>query len=136
MPRWLTRLHVWVYRRSGGRVLGRMGGQHVLLLQTTGRHSGRTRTTPVQYLGVDDTFVVVASNAGAAQHPAWYLNLREHPEVEVQIKGEVFRATARDAQGDERDRLWDQLVEVWPPYADYQQRTDREIPVVVLERAG
>ena len=66
MPRWSTRLHAWVYRRSGGRVLGRMGGQPVLLLQTTGRHSGRTRTTPVQYLADDDMFVVVASNAGAA----------------------------------------------------------------------
>ena len=66
MPRWMTRLHAWVYRRSGGRFLGRMGGQPVLLLQTTGRRSGQTRTTPVQYLADGDTFVVVASNAGAA----------------------------------------------------------------------
>ena len=66
MPRWVTRLHAWVYRRSGGRVLGRMGGQPVLLLQTTGRRSGQTHTTPVQYLADGDTFVVVASNAGAA----------------------------------------------------------------------
>jgi F420H(2)-dependent quinone reductase len=67
MPRWVTRLHAWAYRRSGGRFLGRMGGQPVLLLQTTGRRSGRTRTTPVQFLADDDRFVVVASNAGAAR---------------------------------------------------------------------
>ena len=83
MPRWVTRLHAWVYRRSGGRVLGRMGGQPVLLLQTTGRRSGRTRTTPVQYLADGDTFVVVASNAGAARPPAWYLNLRANPHARI-----------------------------------------------------
>ena len=83
MPRWVTRLHAWVYRRSGGRVLGRMGGQPVLLLQTTGRRSGLTRTTPVQYLADGDTFVVVASNAGAARPPAWYLNLRADPHAQI-----------------------------------------------------
>ena len=92
MPRWVTRLHAWVYRRSGGRLLGRMGGQPVLLLRTTGRRSGRTRSTPVQYLADGDTFVVVAANSGAARPPAWYFNLcadvrqrprfaRERPQI-------------------------------------------------------
>jgi deazaflavin-dependent oxidoreductase (nitroreductase family) len=87
MPRWVTRLHAWVYRRSGGRFLGRMGGQPVLLLQTTGRRSGGTRTTPVQYLADGETFVVVASNAGAARPPAWYLNLSANPHVQMDVGG-------------------------------------------------
>ena len=87
MPRWVTRLHAWVYRRSGGRLLGRMGGQPVLLLQTTGRRSGQTHTTPVQYLADGDTFVVVASNAGAARPPAWYLNLRANPHARIDCSG-------------------------------------------------
>jgi deazaflavin-dependent oxidoreductase (nitroreductase family) len=82
MTRRATRLHAWVYRRSGGSVLGRMGGQPVLLLETAGRRTGRRRTTPVQYLADGDTFVVVASNAGAARPPAWYLNLRANPHAE------------------------------------------------------
>ena len=85
MPRWVTRLHAWVYRRSGGRVLGRMGGQPVLLLQTTGRRSGQTHTTPVQYLADGDAFVVVASNAGARHPPAWYLNLRADPHAHIDV---------------------------------------------------
>jgi len=134
MTRWATRLHAWVYRRSGGRVLGRMGGQPVLLLQTTGRRSGRTRTTPVQYLADGDMFVVVASNAGAARPPAWYLNLRADPHVQVQIHGDKFDAIARDATPEERPELWKQMAEHWPAYDDYQKKTDREIPIVILER--
>jgi len=111
-------------------------GTTILLLTTTGRRSGEPRVKPLIYRDVDGKPVIVASNGGSREHPAWYRNLRERPEVDVQIKGDVFRATARDAEGAERARLWDQLVEVWPPYADYQRRTDREIPVVVLERAG
>ena len=87
MPRWVTRLHAWVYRRSGGRVLGRMGGQPVLLLQSTGRRSGQTHITPVQYLADGDTFVVVASNAGAARPPAWYFNLCADPHARSMLVG-------------------------------------------------
>ena len=111
-------------------------GTTILLLTTIGRRSGEPRVQPLIYREVDGKPVIVASKGGSPEHPAWYLNLRDRPEVEVQIKGEVFRATARDAEGAERARLWDLLVEVWPPYADYQRRTDREIPVVVLERAA
>jgi proline iminopeptidase len=78
--------------------------------------------------------VIVASKGGAPEHPGWYLNLSKTPEVEVQIKGERFHAQARDAEGDERERLWRRLNEIWPHYDEYQTKTTRQIPVVVLER--
>jgi deazaflavin-dependent oxidoreductase (nitroreductase family) len=111
-------------------------GTTILLLTTTGRKSGERRVQPLIYREIDGKPVIVASKGGAPDHPAWYLNLRDEPGVEVQIKGDVFPARARDAEGDERARLWDRMVEVWPDYSSYQARTDREIPVVVLERAG
>ncbi len=132
MPRWLTRLHVWVYRRSGGRVLGRMGGQHVLLLQTTGRHSGRTRTTPVQYLGVDDTFVVVASNAGAAQHPAWYLNLRANPHARIRVGARSIDVRAQEATGQERAELWRRLTAANRYLERAARKAGRDLPLMAL----
>jgi F420H(2)-dependent quinone reductase len=83
MKRWATRLHAWVYRPSGGRVLGRLGGQPVLLLQTTGRRSGQTRTTPVQFLTHGEDFVIVAADHDARRPPSWYLNLRADPRARV-----------------------------------------------------
>jgi deazaflavin-dependent oxidoreductase (nitroreductase family) len=109
-------------------------GSTILLLTTTGRNSGNESTTPLIF-GLDgDTPVIVASKGGAAEHPGWYRNLSKTREVGVQIKGEQFRARARDAQGGERDRLWRTMNEIWPHYDEYQTKTDREIPVVVLER--
>jgi proline iminopeptidase len=110
-------------------------GTTILLLTTTGRKSGSPRIMPLIYREIDGDPVIVASRGGAPQHPAWYLNLSDDPEVEVQIKGDVFTANARDAEGEERSRLWDKMVEVWPDYENYQKKTDREIPIVVLERA-
>jgi deazaflavin-dependent oxidoreductase (nitroreductase family) len=110
MPRWVTRLHAWVYRRSGGRVVGRMGGQPVLLLQATGRRSGQTHITPVQYLADGDTFVVVASNAGAARPPAWYLNLRANPRARVELGARRIDVRAQEAAGQEREALWERLA--------------------------
>jgi deazaflavin-dependent oxidoreductase (nitroreductase family) len=109
-------------------------GSTILLLTTTGRNSGNESTTPLIF-GLDgDNPVIVASKGGAAEHPGWYRNLSKTREVGVQIKGELFRARARDAQGGERDRLWRTMNEIWPHYDEYQTKTDREIPVVVLER--
>ncbi len=109
-------------------------GSKTLLLTTTGRVTGRETTTPLIF-GLDgDNPVIVASQGGAPKHPGWYRNLREHPEVGVQIKGERFYARARDAEGEERERLWRMMNGEWPHYAEYQERTDRRIPVVVLER--
>jgi deazaflavin-dependent oxidoreductase (nitroreductase family) len=109
-------------------------GSSVLLLTTTGRRSGNESTTPLIYDVYGDDVVVVASKGGAPRDPGWYRNVRVHPEVGVQIKGDRFRARARTARGDERERLWRQMNRVWPHYDEYQERTDREIPVVVLER--
>jgi proline iminopeptidase len=109
-------------------------GSTVLLLTTTGRKTGTQSTTPLIY-GLDgDNPVIVASKGGAPEHPGWYRNLTKTPEVEVQIKGDRFRARARDAEGEERDRLWSLMNEIWPHYAEYQTKTERQIPVVVLER--
>ena len=109
-------------------------GSTILLLTTTGRNSGNESTTPLIF-GLDgDNPVIVASKGGAREHPGWYRNLSKTREVGVQIKGDTFRARARDAQGEERDRLWTMMNGIWPHYDEYQTKTDREIPVVVLER--
>ena len=127
--------HVQRYQRTAG-VEGHRWreGSTVLLLTTTGRKSGNESTTPLIYDLDGDDVVVVASKGGAPRDPGWYRNLSVHPEVGVQIKGDRFRARARTARGEERERLWRQMNRVWPHYAEYRERTEREIPVVVLER--
>jgi deazaflavin-dependent oxidoreductase (nitroreductase family) len=132
MPRWVTRLHAWVYRRSGGRILGRMGGQPVLLLQTTGRRSGQTRTTPVQYLADDDTFVVVASNAGAARPPSWYLNLRADPDAKVQVAERAINVRAQEATGQERVVLWQRLTAANHYLERAAGKAGRDLPLMAL----
>ena len=112
------------------------GGSTILLLTTTGRTTGEKRTSPLIYAEDGAAFVIVASKGGAPDHPGWYKNLEKTPEVELQVKDEVFRARARTAQGDERARLWRKANEVWPQYDEYAKKTSREIPVVVLERVG
>ena len=109
-------------------------GTTILLLTTTGRKSGEKRTIPLIFREVDGNYVIVASQGGRPDHPAWYKNLRANGQVEVQIKGEKFAVIPRDAEGDERERLWKLMAEVWPPYDEYATRTDRKIPVVILER--
>jgi len=132
MPRWLTRLHAWVYRRSGGRVLGRIGGQPVLLLQTTGRHSGRTRSTPVQYLADDDMFVVVASNAGAARPPAWYLNLRANPHARIRVGARSIDVRAQEATGQDRAELWRRLTAANRYLERAARKAGRDLPLMAL----
>jgi deazaflavin-dependent oxidoreductase (nitroreductase family) len=125
-------LHAALYRLTGGKLGGRMRNAPVLLLTVTGRKSGKRRRTPLLYGRDGDNFVVIASVGGAPRHPAWYLNLQGQ-EAEVQVGRERKRVRARDAEGEERDRLWAQMVAVYAPYADYQRKTERRIPVVVLE---
>jgi deazaflavin-dependent oxidoreductase (nitroreductase family) len=129
--------HVRRYRETGGEV-GHIWkeGSTILLLTTTGRKSGEPRTTPLIYARDDDRFVIVASQGGAPKHPNWYENLSRESEVEVQVESDVFRARARTAEGEERERLWAKANEVWPHYNEYKERTSRVIPVVVLERAA
>jgi len=126
--------HVRVYRETNGETGYLWNGVPTLLLTTIGRKSGEPRTVPLIYRQVGDTSVVIASKGGYASHPAWYLNIAENPEVEVQIKGEVFKTTARVAEGAERQKLWDEAATGWPNYNVYQTRTDRVIPVVALDR--
>jgi deazaflavin-dependent oxidoreductase (nitroreductase family) len=111
------------------------GGTGTLILTTTGHRSGEQRSTPLIYGRDGDDYLVVASKGGADEPPAWYRNLQENPEVEVQVRGDRFKARARTASADEKPELWKTMASEWPAYDDYQQRTDREIPVVVLERA-
>jgi proline iminopeptidase len=127
--------HVRRYRETGGTV-GHIWreGSTVLLLTTTGRTSGQKRTIPLIYAKDGDRYVIVASKGGAPEHPGWYRNLVKSPDVEVQVQGEVFHAHARTAKGEERARLWRKANEVWRHYDEYATRTDREIPVIVLER--
>ena len=127
--------HIKRYRETNGEVghIWRRGSK-ILLLTTKGRASGEPRTAPLIYEQAGDAYVIVASKGGAPEHPGWYRNLIKEPEVELQVKGEVFPAHARIAKGEEREQLWKLAALQWPDYDAYQQKTDREIPVVVLER--
>jgi deazaflavin-dependent oxidoreductase (nitroreductase family) len=126
--------HVRRYRETGGAVGYVWHGVPTLILTTTGRRSGEPRSTPLIFGEDGDDLVVVASKGGAPEDPGWYRNLSKHPEVEVQVEGDRFGARARTAEGEERERLWRLMAEIWPAYDDYAAKTDREIPVVVLER--
>jgi deazaflavin-dependent oxidoreductase (nitroreductase family) len=109
-------------------------GVYTLLLTTRGRRSGQLRRTALIYGRDGDRYLVVASVGGAARHPAWYLNLTDHPEVEVQVGADRFPARARTADAEEKARLWPLMTSIWPHYEGYQRKTRRDIPVVILER--
>jgi deazaflavin-dependent oxidoreductase (nitroreductase family) len=136
--------HVRTYLESGGSeghmwdsaVAGGPGPVPTLLLVTTGRRSGNSQTLPLIYGRTETGYVVVASKGGSPGHPAWYLNLAADAEVSVQIASERFSATARTADGPERESLWRMMASLFPPYDTYQGRTERQIPVVVLEPDG
>jgi deazaflavin-dependent oxidoreductase (nitroreductase family) len=129
--------HVEAYRETEGEY-GHdwRQGSSVLLLTTTGRRSGVPRTNALIYGKRGDDYLVVASKGGSDDPPAWYRNLERDPEVEVQVRGDRFKAHARPAAPDEKPALWETMTVEWPAYDDYQRRTDREIPVIVLERAA
>jgi deazaflavin-dependent oxidoreductase (nitroreductase family) len=122
--------YLWDASVGGGK-----GLVPTLLLTTVGRKSGRKLTMPLIFGRSGEDYVVVASKGGAPQHPAWYLNLRDNPDVQVQVKAEKFAARAHTADAAERARLWPMMVEIYGPYEQYQTRTEREIPVVVLTPA-
>jgi len=137
--RWVElfwRVHKRLYRLSNGRIGARMAGLPVLLLDTVGRKSGTPRTNALTYLPWGEAFVVIASVLGEPRHPAWFLNLAARPEVGVQVGARRLRARAREAEGEERERIWDAVVKASPDYAQYRARTGRRIPVVVLEPTG
>lgn len=111
-------------------------GTKILLLTTTGRKSGEERTTPLIYAPYGDhAYTIIASKGGTDEAPAWYLNLDAEPEVEVQVLAERFKARARTAGAEEKPEIWKTMVSEWPDYDSYQEKTEREIPAVILERA-
>jgi deazaflavin-dependent oxidoreductase (nitroreductase family) len=128
--------HVDRYRATDGEEGHEWNGTVTLLLTTKGRKSGEQRTTPLIYGRSGDDYLIVASKGGADAPPAWYLNIQENPDdVEIQVKGDRFKVRPHDATPDEKPEMWKTMVAEWPDYDDYQKKTDREIPVVVLERA-
>lgn len=132
--KWMSRINTFFYKRNNGQGIGgTFQNIPVALLTTTGRKSGEPRVSPLYFLRDGDTVVVAASRGGSDKNPQWYLNLKANPKVQVQVKGEVLDLTARDANEEERQRYWPQLVEMYPTYEDYQSWTDRVIPLVVCE---
>ena len=139
LPAWI-REHLALYAKDPQKghdwdstAVGGPGVLPVLLLTTTGRKSGASRTLPLIYKKVGEGFVIIASKGGAPSHPAWYLNLVADPDCEIQVAHDHFQVKARIAEGGERETLWQQLTEIYPPYDDYQEATPRKIPVVVLD---
>jgi deazaflavin-dependent oxidoreductase (nitroreductase family) len=129
----ISKLHVALYVASGGRVGGRISKTApVLLLTTTGRKSGKRRTTPLLYLEDAGRYVVIASVGGAPKHPAWYLNLRADPKATIRIGTKRLAVTAETADPEERSRLWTAVTAMYAGYDGYQAKTTREIPVVIL----
>ena len=127
------RLHRAIFRATGGRVGGRIGSLPVLMLTTRGRKSGKFRDVPLNYLRDDGAFVVVASYAGQRHDPAWWRNLKADPEAEVLAEGKRARVRAREAEGARRELLWARFADADRSYREYQRRTSRRIPIVLLE---
>jgi deazaflavin-dependent oxidoreductase (nitroreductase family) len=138
--RWLlaliTAIHRFLYRVSGGRIGHHLGSRKALLLETVGRKSGKERVLPLLYVEDEIGLVVVASNAGDDRAPAWWLNLKARPEAWVQVGTRRYAVRAREAVDGERAQLWTKLVAAYAPYEEYERRTSRPIPIVVLEPAA
>jgi deazaflavin-dependent oxidoreductase (nitroreductase family) len=128
-------VHSGVYRATGGKLFGRMGKSPILLLNTVGRKSGKKRTSPLLYVKDGEDFVIIASKGGAPTHPAWFLNLKANPEATVEVGDREVRVRAEEADA-EKARLWQKMVEMYPTYDDYQTKTKREIPLLVLHPVG
>jgi deazaflavin-dependent oxidoreductase (nitroreductase family) len=131
-----SKAHAGLFRATGGRIGSKFGGVPTLLLHHLGAKSGKHRTTPVYYLADGDNVVIVASRGGSQESPGWYYNLKANPAASVELKGEKRAVTARQATAEERERLWPLVVEMYSDYAVYQTRTEREIPVMILEPNG
>jgi F420H(2)-dependent quinone reductase len=130
-----TDLHTAAYKASHGRLGGKAYGVPVVLIESVGRKSGKCRTHPLLSLPDGDNLVIIASKGGTDRHPAWYYNLKANPETTAWWKGEKRRVRAHEASGEERERLWRMMADAYPDYENYQRRTERQIPVVVLEPA-
>jgi len=124
------------FRANGGKVGGMFAGAPLLLLTTSGAKSGQPRTAPLVYTIDDGKWVIIASKGGAPTHPDWFHNLRAHPDVTIEVGTDTFSVRASIPEGDERQRLYDQMAAQMPNFAEYQRNTTRQIPIVLLERAG
>ncbi len=122
------------FRANGGAVGGQFEGAALLVLHTTGAKSGKPRVHPLMYQAVDGDFAIFASCAGAPNNPAWYHNLVANPEASIEVGAETVAVAARVADGGERDGIWARQKEDYPFFADYEEKTSRTIPVIVLER--
>jgi F420H(2)-dependent quinone reductase len=132
----LGTIHRTVYRASDGKMGKTFFGSPILLLTTTGRKTRQPRTWPLTYLQEANRLIVLAANGGQPNHPAWYLNLRANPRVSVQLGNETRLMIAQTAEGDERARVWSRAAREYPAYEDYQRKTNRQIPVVILREAA
>jgi deazaflavin-dependent oxidoreductase (nitroreductase family) len=132
MQMWMA-VHVFLYRLTGGKVLGKMGSTDVLLLDTVGRKSGKQRTTPVMFFRDDGDYVITASAGGSPSNPGWYYNLRAHPQTTIQVMDQHINVTASEADPGERERLWAKLVSLSPQFKSYETKTTRKIPMLLLK---
>ena len=132
----IGKIHRGLYRLSGGQIGGRLGGNPMLLLTTTGKKTAKPRTTPLQYMKDGVNMVVVASNGGNARHPAWWFNINANASATIQVGKETKRVRADTANEEERSRLWPLLLEAYAGYQDYEDETERTIPVVILRPEG
>lgn len=131
--KWFMAINAFLLRLSHGRIGSKLGTQTILLLHTTGRKSGQDRAIPIAYFAYEDHYLIVASNWGKERQADWYLNLKQHPQAKLEVKGKVLSVTAREALGEEYDVLWKFATEHHPPYLDYQKMTARHIPIMIFE---
>jgi F420H(2)-dependent quinone reductase len=122
----------YLFKLSNGKIGGRLPGLEVLLLTTTGRKTGRKRTTPLGYFEDQGRYIIIGSNAGFDTHPAWFYNLKSQPHATIQLKDKQLEVNAEVAGPDKRNQLWTQLIELAPFYCNYAKKTSREIPMVIL----
>lgn len=134
--KWFMSINTLLLRLSRGRLGSKLGTQTILILNTVGRKSGQERAIPIAYFEYEGGYLIVASNWGKDKHADWYLNLKKTPHARLEVKGKVIPVAAREAQGEEYDRLWKFVTERHPPYLDYQKMTTRPIPIMVFEQVN
>ena len=130
---WVGRVHRWVFEKTDGRVGGKLAGVPMLLLSSEGRRTGQWRTTPLAYMPDGDRYVVLGSNNGQDHDPAWWLNLQKNPSARVRLRGRALDVECRRATAEEREALWPRMIEANPTWERYPSKTQRDIPVVLLE---
>jgi deazaflavin-dependent oxidoreductase (nitroreductase family) len=131
--KWFMAINMLLLRLSHGKIGSKLGSQTILLLHTIGRKSGQDHAIPIAYFDYDNHYLIVASNWGKERQADWYLNLKQHPQARLEVKGKVVSVIAREAQGEEYDRLWNFVTDHHPPYLDYQKMTTRRIPIMIFE---